>query len=102
MKSEVFGPMALSPSTRIRMISEISNRLAAESWALIDLTLKQFDLPVSDTWGPDRAGYVIAMIERAPDEKLLALGEHVGLQSERSAPPGLQPPFWQKGMFRLF
>ena len=40
--------MALTPSERIRLISEIGRRLGAASWTLIDLTLRQFNLPSTD------------------------------------------------------
>ena len=57
--------MPLSPSQRIGLITEISKRLGGENWSIVDLTLKQFDLPWSDSWGGEGTAYVSAMIEKA-------------------------------------
>jgi len=42
------------------------------------------------------------MVHEASDETLIDLAEHVGFSFERAAVPAIDPPFWQKGMFRLF
>ena len=94
--------MALSPSNRINLIKEVAIRLSQEEYPLIDLTLKQFSLPWSESWNGTRYDYVLAMLENAPDESLIELGQHVGFQVEESKTPRLEPPFWRKGMFKLF
>lgn len=70
----------------------------------IDLTLKQFGLPVTDQWsgGGGADAYILAMIERANDETLLELAKHLGYEFEVSARSVIEPAFWRNGMFRLF
>jgi hypothetical protein len=90
----------LTPSERIRLITEIGRRLTDEGWAVIDLTLRQFDLPTTDDWRGDTNGYVIQMTERAADDVLSALAVHVGIDIGRQSV--LEPTFWTKGYFRMF
>ena len=94
--------MPLSPSQRVGLMKEIAIRLVAEEWPLIDVTLKQFSLPWSDQWSGTKDGYVLAMIEAAPDQSLIDLAQHVGFSFEKASSPRLEPPFWRKGMLRLF
>lgn len=94
--------MPLSPSQRILLIKEISSRFGAEDWPLIDLTLKQFSLPWSEEWQGTKEDYILKMIEDAPDNSLIDLAQHVGFQFEEVSEPRIEPPFWRKGMFRLF
>ena len=94
--------MALSPSQRIALIREISDRLGTEDYPLIDATLKQFSLPWSDEWRGDKSPYVLKMVEDAPDETLIDLAQHVGFSLKVVLPPRVDPPFWRKGMLRLF
>ena len=83
-------------------MKEIAQRLGAEQWPLIDLTLKQFSLPWTDQWSGQSDAYVMAMIIKAPDEILVELAQHLGFALEVSAPSHIDPAFWRKGMFRLF
>ena len=96
--------MSLSPSQRISLMKEIAQRLGAEQWAIIDLTLKQFALPWTDEWhgtgGSD--AYVMDMIANAPDDTLVELAQHLGYALEVLASSYIEPAFWRKGMFRLF
>jgi len=94
--------MQLSPSQRIALMKEIVARLATEEWPLIDVTLKQFSLPWSDQWQGTKDAYLLHMIDEAPDQALIDLAQHVGFQFEKSTPPRVDPPFWRKGMLRLF
>jgi TIR domain len=94
--------MPLSRSQRIVLIKEISGRLGAEDWALIDLTLQQFSLPTTDVWSGTKEGYIVQMIREASDEALIDLAQHVGFSLEGTTRPRLEPLFWRNGMFRLF
>ena len=94
--------MPLSPSQRVALMKEIAGRLSMEEWPLVDVTLKQFSLPWSDTWNGDKDAYVLRMIEEAPDQALIDLAQHVGFQFEEVSAPRIEPPFWRKGMLRLF
>lgn len=91
----------MTPSERIKLIQEIGRRLAPEEWPVIDLTLKQFGLRCTDEWQGDRQAYVIYMVEDAPDEKLLALLEHLGYELHPDRPT-VQPSFWRHDYLRLF
>jgi TIR domain len=94
--------MLLFPSQRVSLLKEIATRLGAEQWPLIDVTLKQFSLPWSDSWSGDKDAYLLAMLEGASDKSLLDLGQHVGFQFEDTSTRRVDPPFWRKGMLRLF
>jgi hypothetical protein len=92
----------LSPSQRIALIKGIGKALSPEDWRLIDVTLKQFSLPWTDRWNGSRSDYVLEMIENAPDQALIDLAEHVGFHFEEETAKGVVPPFWRKGMLRVF
>ena len=95
--------MPLSPSDRVTLITEIADRLASADWNLIDLTLRQFGQRISEGWGDTRSSYVMAMLRDAPDNALIGLGEHVGFQVEATKTQSrIEPPFWKKGMLRVF
>ncbi len=83
-------------------MKEIANRLSGESWALIDLTLKQFNLPTSDSWSGENSAYVLRMIENAPDATVIELSQHLGFDLNVSRASKIEPEFWDDGMFRLF
>jgi len=83
-------------------MKEITRRLSRESWSLIDLTLKQFSLPWTSDWNGENSAYVLAMIEKASDQTLIELSEHLGYSPELTPASHLEPAFWRKGMFRLF
>jgi len=99
--SIVFG-MSLTPSQRITLIREIAQRLGAEHWPLIDLTLNQFALPWTNEWSGPSDAYVMAMIEKSPNQTLLELAQHLDFSLDLSASSHIEPAFWRKGMFRLF
>lgn len=67
----------MKPSDRIKIISEIANILAPADYSLIDLTLRQFGLPWTETWSEDKVGYVVEMIQTADDQSLLDLASHL-------------------------
>ncbi|KAF0192043.1 MAG: hypothetical protein FD165_1111 [Gammaproteobacteria bacterium] len=94
--------MPLSPSQRVLLMKEIAARLGTEDWPLIDVTLKQFSLPWSDEWRGSKDAYVLHMVDEAPDQSLIDLAQHVGFQFEEIPAPRVDPPFWRKGMLRLF
>jgi len=94
--------MSLSASQRISLLKEICERLQMEEWSLIDVTLSQFGLPISDSWSGTKYDYIIQMSKLGSDSALVELGQHVGYIVEETPKPGIDPPFWRKGMFRLF
>ena len=93
--------MVLTPSQRIGLIKEISQRLSNEEWPLIDVTLKQFGLPWAEQWSGAKDTYVLNMIGDAADDVLMEIARHVGFQPHTMA-PRVEPPFWRKDMLKLF
>jgi len=73
-----------------------------EEWPLIDLTLSQFGLPISDGWNGTKVEYILQMCKGGNDNVLVELAQHVGFQLDEAPKPGIDPPFWQKRMFRVF
>jgi hypothetical protein len=94
--------MPLSASKRIILITEISARMQMAEWPLIDLTLSQFGLPISDGWHGTKIEYILQMCKGGDDNVLVELAQHVGFQFDEAPKSGIDPPFWQKRMFRLF
>ena len=71
----------MNQSERITLISEVAGKLADEEWSIIDLTLRQFGLPWTDSWGGNnKHSYVVSMVEDADDQTLLNLASHLGLE----------------------
>jgi len=85
-------------------MKEIAQRLGAEQWAIIDLTLKQFSLPWTNEWNGNghSDAYIMDMIANAPNDTLVELAQHLGYDLEVLPPSYIEPAFWRKGMFRLF
>ena len=95
--------MPLSPSQRIKILKEVSQRLADEEWALIDLTLTQFNLPTTTTWSGEKIAYVVEMAKDASDQTLNGLAEHFDLPSGLPGAPAIaHPSFWKKGTLKVF
>jgi len=82
-------------------MKESAKRLGTEEWPFIDATLKVFSLPTLDTWNGTTNAYVLKMLEESSDDTLMELAEHVGFQFDTKL-TRVDPPFWGKGMLRLF
>jgi TIR domain len=90
----------MTPSERIKYIIEISKVLGKEDWSVIDLTLKQFQLPWTDQWDGSQTDYVIKMIDDSTDQKILDLSKHLGIAGELES---IQlPSFWRANQPRIF
>lgn len=95
--------MALTPSQRITLIKEVVGRMIDEAWPLIDLTLREFGLPTTDTWSGSKETYLFEHVRGATDAVLMQVAAHVGYEIQGiEEPPGFEPPFWTKGQMRLF
>ena len=94
--------MALTRSERAHLIPEIADRLSDNSWAIIDMTLRQFSFPTVPNWLRGKDAYVIEMVEDGDDESLLELGSHLGCELDLSLSSDPVPSFWGYGHFRLF
>ena len=91
----------MKPSQRVQLIKAIALRLSKEPRATVDLTMRQFGFGTSERWQGDTHDYIIHFAEQGPDDKLVELGEHLGIASLSPAPAS-EPSFWQQGHFRLF
>jgi len=92
----------LTPSDRVKLITQVSALLSAESWPVIDLTLKQFGLRWSPEWpSGDKSSYILEMITESSDDQLLSLASHVGIENSPRASV-IEASFWKPGHFRLF
>jgi len=91
----------MTPSEKIKTIKEISNNLSKEEWSLIDLTLKQFKFPVSETFNGERFDYVMQHIQEGDDTNLIDLASHLDIEIN-SIESDLNPVFWKDGYINLF
>lgn len=99
----------MNAGERVKLIKKLGPTLGKLDWGELNLTLRQFGLPWSDSWhDDDRTEYAVAHIEGADDEKLLELEEYLfpatgptaGATDRVAADPG--KGLWTKGLFRLF
>lgn len=90
----------MKASERVKLMHEISSRLGAEEWSMINLTLEQFKFPVSKTTRLGPKNYILGKINGADDEALTELAHHL----EINLPGGRQSDatFWKTGNVRLF
>lgn len=87
---------------RIELLKETARLLAErDDWAETDLVLRQFDQPTTDMWqGDGQYAYVLQMIDRITDERLIELHGYLAGAS-RDVPHMTGGP-WAEGWFRLF
>jgi TIR domain len=94
--------MQLSPSQRLTLLKEIAVRLAVEEWALLDMTLKAYRLPVSDRSDGGKHAYVLEMVAEASNQVLIDLAHHLGFDCIYFVFTSTQVACWGNGMLRLF
>lgn len=93
----------MKPGQRIKLIKEIATALSVYEWTDIDLILRQFSLPWSDSWsGGNQYEYAVAHIENGDDAKLLEVREFLtGGDTETPDLSDVTGP-WKPQRFRLF
>lgn len=90
----------MRPAERIASIRESATLLSQQGWNDIDLILRQHGRRTSEDWqGEDRYGYVVHMIEDAPDDGLYELHQYL-VGETGDVPTGAQP--WAQGQLKLF
>lgn len=90
----------MTPAERIAAIKESATLLSQQSWSDIDLILRQYALPTTDSWqGNDRYAYVVDMIEHEPDDVLHPLHQYL-IGESGDVPTGAHP--WGQGQLKLF
>lgn len=92
----------MKASERIKLIIDITNAIKLEEWPMIDLTLRQFGLPTTDSWDGDKESYVIRMIDNADSAILEELSSHLGIIREQVKLEEIDVHCWQSRRFRLF
>lgn len=92
--------MSLTASQRVSLIKEIVKRLSVENYSVIDMTLSEFKLPITDSWNGGVGSYIMQMVQGQDDAKIVGLAKHLGYSLD--APSYLEPAFWQEGKLRVF
>lgn len=92
----------MTPSERTKHIKHIATELKKEEYGIIDLTLKQFKLPTSDSYSGTKIGYIIQQIEDADEKTLIALASHLNDVSVAEKESDINPNFWKEGFLKLF
>ena len=106
-RATVLCYMPLLASDRVQLIQYIANRLRNEGSTMAHMILGQFDVPViyvsEEEFVIDRnlLDQIVDRTERADDDILLALGQHLDYEPGPS-PPTAEPNFWKDGYFCLF
>jgi hypothetical protein len=91
----------MKASVRLKLIRQIAQKLGTESWTIINLTLEQFNMPVSRTKRGEAVEYILRQISKGEDDALLDLARH--LEIDNVEQPSLSAPtFWKNGKVRLF
>lgn len=91
----------MKPGERVDLIREISERMNQDEWPMVDLILRQFNLPTADSWNGDKIYYIIHMLDGASDESLKELAGYFGIGRARAQPEN-SPDFWEDNYYRLF
>lgn len=91
----------MKPGERVDLIRKISERMNQEEFPMVDLILRQFDLPTTDMFNGDKIHYIIHMLDRASNENLKELAGYFGIGGTRAQPQN-SPDFWEDNFYRLF
>lgn len=91
----------MEATEKIRLIKEIAKELDKEDYGIIDLTLSQFKLPVTDNFSGNKIDYIIQQIQNASSELLRDLASHLEINVDNDDTE-INPTFWKEGFFRLF
>ncbi len=90
----------MKPGERVDLIREISERMYQDEWPMVDLILRQFDLPTSDMWNGEKIHYIIQMLDRASNESLKELAGYFGIGGARAKPTN-SPDVWEDNFYVL-
>lgn len=91
----------MKPGQRVDLIRKISERMNQEEWPMVDLILRQFDLPTTDMFNGDKIHYIIQMLDGASSDILNELAGYFGIGNVRAQPEN-SPDFWEDNFYRLF
>jgi hypothetical protein len=91
----------MTASERVKLIKQIATVLSTDDWSLIDLTLRQFNFPTSDTFNGERFQYLLTYLEKGKDIAISSLAAHLNIEFSKQESE-LSPGFWREGYFKLF
>lgn len=94
----------MTPSERIKIIKEITNRLVRDDWTMVNLTLRQFGIRTiePDEFYGGLSEYIPHMLEGNSDQTLIELAQHLEINLFESPSSIPDPTFWKKNHFKLF
>jgi hypothetical protein len=93
----------LNTSEKINLMKEITDLLKEESWTIIDLILGEFGFPIVDNYNGDIESYILHIIRKQSNNKLIELANHLGIiQQDTTLLEETDLSCWQPRRFRLF
>lgn len=94
----------MTPSERVKIIKEITNKLGRDDWAMVNVTLRQFGIHTiePDDYYGGLSEYIPRMVEGNPDQTLIDLAQHLEINLFESPSSIPDPKFWKKNLFKLF
>ena len=94
----------MTPSEKIKIIKEITNRLVRDDWTMVNLTLRQFGIHTiePDDFYGGLSEYIPRMLEGNSDQTLIELSQHLEINLFESPSSIPDPTFWKKNHFKLF
>lgn len=91
----------MSPSEKIKTVKKIAKELDSEEWSLLDLTLRQFKFPTTETFSGSKFDYIIKQLEGGQSEDIRKLAEHLEIDIYNTSSE-IKPTFWKDGYLKLF
>jgi hypothetical protein len=94
----------MKPRDRIELLKKLAGNLSDRKWGEVDLILRQFSLPWSESWQEGSLyDYALHYLEQANDSGLRELFEYLFPGQAAADSPGVftEGP-WTPGHFRLF
>jgi hypothetical protein len=94
----------MTPSERIKLIKEITNRLGRDDWTMVNVTLRQFGIRTiePDDFYGGLSEYIPYMLEGNSDQTFIELAQHLEINLFESPSSIPDPSFWKKNFFKLF
>jgi len=92
---------AMNKSDKIELIKKITAKLSSEGSGIIDLTLKQYKIPVLQEFNGNTFDYVLQRVQLGDDDNILELGNHLKIDLQ-TTDPDISPSFWRDGYLNLF
>lgn len=94
----------MTPSERIKLIKEITNRLGRDDWTMVNVSLRQFGIRTiePDDFYGGLSEYIPLALEGNSDQTLIDLAQHLEINLFESPSSIPDPKFWKENFFKLF